>query len=478
MSKFNKENSMSTTNKCGYAAYKMEDKLRLVTMVLTTMFNEQKYYGDNSTELVKLAETIAQIDAHFISNLAVYARREMNLRSVSHVLTSIIAKHGRAFTGRTVSGVVLRADDITEILACYLNMYGKPIPNALKKALAHSMGNFDEYQFAKYSGNNKSIKFKDVLRLTHPVPNTAKLDELFGKIINDTLEIPYTWEVELSTRGNTKEVWEELIDSGKVGYMALLRNLRNIINVHPDNIDKVYSILSDPEKVRRSRQLPFRFYSAYRVVKNMGCSNKVIDVLEDAVSASCDNIEKIHGKTLIAIDVSGSMSSTISGNSDVRCCDIASIIAAIANKICDESIIYTFDTRLFQKTCSSRSGILQSADSFITYGGGTDISLPFRQILNNNINVDRVILLSDNEINSGRYGGYKHICQSIVNQYRERVNPNLWVHAIDMQGYGTQQFIGNKTNIIAGWNEKVLQFINMSERGFDTMLSAIESYDQ
>ena len=91
MSKFNNNVTMKTTNKSGHVAYKMQDKEKLVSMVLTTMFGEPKFYGDNSSELVKLAEEICQYDPEFVSRLAVYARNVFNMRSVSHVLTCIVA---------------------------------------------------------------------------------------------------------------------------------------------------------------------------------------------------------------------------------------------------------------------------------------------------------------------------------------------------------------------------------------------------
>lgn len=472
MSKFNQstQGANKTVNKSGHVAYKMENKLKLVTMVLTTMFGEPMYYGDNSNELVKLAK---ETDMQFVSKLAIYARKEFHMRSVSHVLTAIIANQGKEYTRHTVNGVVERVDDITEILACYIGMYGKPIPNALKKALADAMQRFNEYQFAKYNGGNKAVKLRDVLRITHAKPKDKAQEELFGKIINDTLETPYTWETELSSKGNTTEVWEQLIESGKVGYMALLRNLRNIVQAQPKNIDIVLNTLKDKEQVLKSKQLPFRFYSAYKALSNVGTS-KIFDTLEIAIRHSVENIEKINGKTLIAIDVSGSMQNPVSAKSDVYCSDIACLMASMANYICDDTIVLSFDTRLNKVNISSVGGIIQNAKSINVNGGGTDITLPIRYLLQEKIKVDRLIMFSDNEINSG-YRGYQRTCQSYADLYRREINPDFWVHAVDLQGYGTQQFIGAKTNIIAGWSEKMLEFISLSEIGIDNIVNRIEN---
>lgn len=98
--------------------------------------------------------------------------------------------------------------------------------------------------------------------------------------------------------------------------------------------------------------------------------------------------------------------------------------------------------------------------------------MPIYHLLDNKIFVDRIIILSDNEINYG----YDRVCQDLINQYRKQVNPNVWVHAIDLLGYGTQQFKGDKVNIIAGWNEKILEFIPNVENGLSNIKDKIEEY--
>ena len=478
MSKFNTTNTRKTVNRSGNAAYSMTTQERLVSMVLTTFFNEKKFYGDNSKELVELAEAIALIDPRFVANLAVYARKEMHLRSVSHVLTCVVAHTvpSKLFIHYTVDGVVERADDITEILACYISMYGKPVPNGLKKALGDAMNRTNEFAFSKYNTPGKAVSFKDVLRICHPKPATDKASKVFNEILTDTLPVAKRWETELSARGNNKEVWEDLIAENRLGYMAMLRNLRNIINAGPDNIDRVYKKLSNKDEVLKSKQLPFRFLSAYSNLPT-GATSRVRDVLEDACEYSIANLPKIPGKTVIAIDVSGSMVSCISSKSDILCSHIAMMLGLMANKMCEEAIVYTFDTKLQVLNVSHRSGILQTTASSSSWGGGTDLTLPIKRMIYDKIEADRLIMLSDNEINSGWSGGFKKTCQSLADEYRRKINPDLWVHAIDLQGYGTQQFIGDKTNIIAGWSERVLEFITLVEQGMASQVATIENYN-
>ena len=480
MSKFNQTAIIKTTNKSGHAAYSMTAKSKLVTQVLTSFFNEDKFYFDNSAEMQTTIKEVIKQDAEFVSRLAVYARRVFNMRSVSHVLTAYLAHEpeGKQYVRQTVNGVSLRGDDVTEIMSFYLTTFGKPIPNSLKMGINDVLMGFDEYTLAKYKGENKAVKMRDLLCLCRPTPKNSEQSELFKKCLENCLETPLTWESELSANGNNAETWEKLIGSGKVGYMALLRNLRNIIKANPSNIQKVYDIIQDPERVRKSKQLPFRFYSAYKAVADIAGS-KTFDVLENALESSVDSMPKLPGTTVIAVDVSGSMSSPVSEKSEVRCYEIAMLLGLLANRICDNSIFYIFNNNIEKIAVSSRCSILENVKNTICCGG-TDMSLPFLKMIDDKIQADRIIILSDNMNNNNNCNSWlswlSKPTQHYADEYRKITGNDIWVHGVDLQGYGTQQFHGAKTNIIAGWSEKVLDFINLAEQGEGTLEKIISEY--
>ncbi|WP_326513919.1 TROVE domain-containing protein [Clostridium intestinale] len=474
MSKFNRNLNKLTKNNEGHIAYEMSLIDRLIIQVLTGFFGEDKFYLNNSSQIIKDIREVCIINPSFIANLAIYARKEMHLRSISHVLVAELAKSssGKKYARETIYRVIERVDDMSEILAYYLNEFGKPIPNSMKKAIAEKLLTFDEYSIAKYKGD-KELKIKDILCLVHPTPRDEEQSNMFKRILEGTLKTPITWQTKLSTQGNTKESWEELIENNNLGYMALLRNLRNIIKSNPKNIEKVYEILSDKDRVLKSKQLPFRFYTAFSTLykENLGTS-KLYDALETAIKHSTNNISKLKGKTFISADVSGSMTMPISAKSEITSANIAVLMMAISNYICEETITSTFDTVFNLKPMATNNGIISNALSIPVTGGGTDITLPIRYLLQKKIYVDRIILLSDNEINYG----YKETCQSYIEKYKRTINPNVWVHGIDMQGYGTQQFCGNKVNIVSGWNEKMIEFISTVEEGVGDLRSKIENY--
>ena len=491
MAKFNQKNTNKTVNREGFPAYKMKDKEQLLTAVLTTMFGEPKFYGSTDGDIFVLSTVIAEEDPEFLCKLACYARNEFNMRSVSHVLACIISHDAREYTRATIRNIIVRPDDITEIMACYLQMYGKPFPNALKKEIAVQIQRFNEYSLSKYDSRHMSMKFRDVLRITHPTPKNKETEELFRKVLDDALETPYTWETELSEKGNTKEVWEELIASGKVGYMALLRNMRNIIKSGAD-IAPVLEVIADEERVKKSRQLPFRFYSAYKMLEDEGLMTPEIhQALEKALTYSVQNLETIPGRTLIAVDVSGSMGCCISNKSTVRCSEIAALLGAMASRLCEDATVCYFDYDGGWSCLPEKKGymikhygkydsILEICRNSDFNGGGTQMELPMLYVLNEDKTArirpfDRVIYFSDNMCNYSS-GGLMTV-QGHVDKYRALYNPDFWVHGVDLQGYGTQQFCGKRFNLIAGWSEKVLDFILLAELGIDSLVQTIEKYE-
>lgn len=479
MSKFNniivRKNKLTINNE-GHIAYKMKLKELVVVEALSSFFGELKFYNDNTNDIIQNVRKMIEIEPDFIANLAIYSRCVMNLRSISHMLVAELAhsNNGKKYVREVTKEIVTRPDDMTEILSYYINTFGKPIPNSLKKGIADSFIRFDEYSLAKYNSAYSQLKLKDILCLVHPKAKDEKQSDMFKRLIEGKLEKPLTWQTKLSTIGNTKEAWEELIASDKVGYMAILRNLRNILKCNPSNIDKVYEILSNEDRVLKSKQLPFRFYSAYNTLcrEGMGTS-KIYSVLEDAIKYSTSNIDKISGRTFIAADVSGSMTMPISSRSEVTSADIAVVMMAIANYICEEAITGTFSDTFELYPMSSSGGIIANAKSVPITGLGTNMIAPLRYLIDNYIYVDRIIILSDNEAGYS----YKGICQQYVDEYRCKVNPDVWVHAIDMNGYGTQQFWGGNVNIISGWSENIFKFISsVEDSGKKKMLNEIENY--
>lgn len=479
-------------NHQGAKAFALTPELELYTAVATAGLDNQ-FYEKATDKLQRLRDLITKNDPEFVAKLAVYAREKMNLRSVPLVLTVELAKQatGNPVVGKLAGRVIQRADEITELLAYYalandrtgikkLNKLSKQ----LQKGLVQAFNKFDEYQFAKYNRAG-AVTLKDALFLVHPKAKDEAQQELFNKIVGNQLQVPYTWEVELSALGQQKfdtvelkkaavtAKWEELIYSNKLGYMALLRNLRNILeaNVSGDAIKKVCAYLGDAGAVAKSKQLPFRFLAAYRELKNVnnGHVGTVLSALEMAVKHSAANIAGYHADTavVIAADVSGSMQQAVSAKSKVLYYDIGLMLAMLLQSRCENVVSGIFgDT--WKVVNVPKQNILANVDAFYgregEVGYSTNGHLVVKDLLYRKRVVDKVMMFTDCQLWNSNSG--KESISGLWAQYK-KIAPQAKLYLFDLAGYGktplnVQQ---NDVHLIAGWSDKIFDVLQAIEDG-------------
>lgn len=349
-------------------AYTMSSEMELYTAVLTASISD-KFYESAATRSGRIAELVAACDPVFVAKLAVYAREVMNLRRVPLVLIVELSRihHGDDLVSRTIFHCVRRPDEITALMDIYQqrNDHGfsqhiyRRLSSQIKKGLKEAFNRFDEYQFAKYKNAGEGLSLRDALFLVHPSPDTTEQQAVFDKIASDTLAVPYTWETELSALGQRglsesefaeakKSLWEDLIVSGKVGYMALLRNLRNILlaGVDEEHLDIVCDRLSSEHEVLTSKQLPFRSLSAYLTLKEGFLDSQDEDILrrltkvecslEKAAQIACSNVKGFEEdmSVLLACDTSGSMFNKVGHKGSVAMYDIGILLSMMLKKHC------------------------------------------------------------------------------------------------------------------------------------------------
>ena len=476
------KNVTKTINKEGALAYTPSDKVKLYLMCASQLMKEDKFYGDTTSETIQLAKKILKSDPEYVLKLAVFLRNDLYLRSVPIALLVEAANcpEAKTYIRKYADYIIARADELTEVVSYQLKNYKKPIPKQLKLALANAFHRFDEYQFAKYDKDGE-VKLRDVLRLVHPTPLDSNEDILFGKINSRKLDVPETWETYISSKGSTKENWEYI--AKKMPIFATIRNLNNFLKkeVEPE----VYlARFADEESILRSKMYPFRFYSAYKVVKGNESKNtsQVMDALDDAVECSVKNIPHLKGTTMLVTDHSGSMSTNLSDKSKMSYKEVADVMMALSNKICDKSICGAFgDT--FEIAQLSKRNIIQNADNIseIDVGMSTNGFKIIEYMISKNLNVDRLIIFTDCQLwNSDDYNSYNNPnqdFQKLWHQYLKNINPNTKLYLVDLAGYGTTVFPEGEKNVvcIAGWNEKIIDFISMVETDPTTMISKIEN---
>jgi 60 kDa SS-A/Ro ribonucleoprotein len=474
-----------TTNYEGGEAYTMDDKATLMTRVACCLMGEPKFYesaGKADEELISLTHKVAHHEPAFVLKLAAYARNEMHLRSVPVALIVEYANAGVSLpdSRRYVGAVCQRADDMTEMIAYQLarnriHTREAKLPQFIEKGIAEAFPKFSEYQLAKYNRDGM-VKLRDVMFLCHPKPRDEKQATTFKRLIDGTLAPPETWEVELSKAdGRSRyEKWTAIIP--KMGYMATLRNLRNMLEAGVD-MEPVWNRLGDSMEVLNSKQMPFRFWSAYNEVSRINTAanpediGPTLQVINRALDHSICNVPHLPGTSLIAADVSGSMTGAhISKRSTVTCADVATLFAAMANKICEKSIVGEFDTTWRLVNLNPNAELLENKEKFSKNGGATYGHKIYEWLNGTHKHVDRILLFSDMQL----YGGS---VRAEHTKYVRDVNPNVHLYSVHLNGYDTAAFPPHTKNIslIAGWSDNIFKFIDARENG-STMLNAIEHY--
>lgn len=462
MSKFNSKNEgvqPTEVNEMGEKAFKLDAKEELVSTCMTT-FLQGEYYENESQKTRRIIEKLQEVDPLFAAKLALYVRKEGNLRSVSHLIASTIAERasGTDWIKRFYDKVVIRPDDMSEILACYGARNGmnlkrvRKIPNSMKKGFKTALERMDAYQIDKYKMNNRAISMIDLVNIFKPKGNkkNAKAFEYLmnGKSLSSLysskiLEKEISKVGQVASSNEEKDVLKEeaitavLDNIGGMPIMNLLRNLRNIILYAPNQVDEACRQLRIENKILNSKLLPFRFATAYSEIEKMKYKSvssestitfeseknkqsefetlkkKVLDAIEDALQISCKNIPKLEGNTCILVDHSGSVRGDRGGDSRVSAFSqttrsmIGNLFGTMMAYAQDDVYIGLFGDELINVPIDRSKKMLdfnkESHDLGAKCGGATEqgIYTFFRNAIQEQKKIDNIIIFSDCQIGSG-----------------------------------------------------------------------------
>lgn len=474
-------------NKAGGVAIELPFKEQLVSLALTS-FMKDKYYETADETEARLRELVAK-DPYFAAQVALYARRDVGMRSVTHVIATEVVKQvkGEAWTRAFVSKVVDRVDDMTEILALYILRNGRQgIPNSLKRGLASAFPRFDTYQLSKYRGEKKEVSLVDVVNLVHPKP-TEKNKDALNALVNGTLRSENTWEVKVSAAGQKaktveekkeakEEAWSSLVASGKLGYLALLRNLRNLETLDAVTLKIALEQLVDPAQIKKSRTFPFQFATAYEHVG----SRQVRTALSKAAEISLSNIPEFDGPSLVVVDHSGSMGDGFSSPKFIG--DLFGVALWKKNPQAD---IIAFGRDAQYVKLDDDSGLFANAEKAgrVDVGHSTNLSAAFKIAKKP---YSRVIIFSDmqtwvnNDVPESDYSYYYEGTNATkaFKAYCAKYDVNPYVYIFDLAGYGNTQDLASrqegKVINLSGFSSKVFDVIDKSEINPRALVEEIE----
>lgn len=459
----------TATNLAGGQAYKESPELELISIMLTSFMKDQFYRSADET-LVRLRELIAALpDKRFAAKAALYARKEFGMRSITHVVAGELAKtvKGETWTKHFYNQIVYRPDDASEIMAYYGHAYGAPFPNSLKKGLALALSRFTPYEVAKYRGEGKDVSLVDIVNITHP-----KHTDAIGALVKGDLKSTETWESKLTAAGQNAEndeekedmksaAWRELLLENKLGYFALLRNLRNIFTQAPDMVDEACKQLVNEERIKKSLVLPFRFTKAMEMVGSL--DRRIQDALSQAMEISLSNVPPFAGSSLVVVDTSGSMTG--------QPIEIASLFAAAIFKANPGADLMQFSDCAEYMTPNGNDSLSTLAEGIRrrAHGGGTNFNAIFEAA---NKRYDRVFILSDMQ----GWVGY-HTPKAAFAEYKRRHGADPSIYSFDLAGHGTLQFPENKVFAFAGFSEKVFDLVRLFEEDRNALVNKIKSIE-
>lgn len=402
--------------------------------VMANMLFEDSFYESGIDASLRMQELIKKVTFEQAAEIAIDAREKMKLRHVPLFLTrELLRSHSGRKVGDLIYRVIQRPDELGELLSLYWKENAKaPIPSQMKIGLARALKKFNEYQLAKWNKDG-AVKLRDVLFLSHAKPDNEAQEILFKKLAQNELETPDTWEVALSGGADKKQVFERLISENKLGAMALLRNLRGMLEAGVDE-DIIRKGLS---KMKTERVLPFRFISAARYAPRLE------DSLEDAMFKCLADMPKLPGKTALLIDHSGSMGGLISSKSEITRFDAAAALAMILRETAERVRVFTFSNRMIE-VAPRRGFALVSAVKEVVNPVSTMLGAAVRGVYEVYPECDRIIVITDEQSQDRppHPQGYGYIIN--VAGYRNGIGYGPWI-------------------TIDGWSENIIEYIRQNE---------------
>ncbi len=501
----------------GGTGYLRDARSELFLLAVTNMVGQDTFYehgGQRDDQFTALVRQLAVEDPEWTAGLLGWLRRDGNMRTAALVgaaeftrarLDAKAPGHSR----QVIASVLQRADEPGELLAYWTSRYGRAIPKPMKRGIEDAVGHlYNERALLKYDTDSKGYRFGDVIELVHPTPAALWQGDLFehaidrrhnrDKPIPESLQLLHTraeiakWDVQkrrallkrpdaadfLRHAGMTwealagwlqgpmdKAAWEAIIPS--MGYMALLRNLRNFdeAGVSDEVADAVVRRLADPEQVARSRQLPMRFYSAYRAAPSLRWGH----ALEKALTASLANIPELTGRTLVLVDTSSSMHDSFSRDGTLMRWDAAALFGIALGQRCADADVVSFSSARYymgdRPGAKTKAFPLQRGESLLRavgrwkdggwfLGGGTDTALALRQEFRDH---NRVVIVTDEQAGHD----YSEVTRAIP--------AGVPMYTWNLAGYqaGHAPSGGRNRHTFGGLTDQAFRMIPLLERGRD-----------
>ncbi len=451
-------------------AYAFSPRHQLAQLAATGCLS-QTFYANAEDQLDTVTALAQGVDAAFVAKTAIYARESGYMKDMPALLAAGLAVRDMALLGQVFPRVV----DNGKMLRNFVQILRsgavgrKSLGTRPKKLVQHWLLTATEKQLLNAAvGNTPSLA--DVVKMVHPKPaeawRAAWFAWLIGKPVDEAALPPITQAFERFKRESAQGVAGDVPDVpfqmltalelsaaqwaqiARTGSWQMVRQNLNTFARHgmfdiPGMTEVVAAKLSDPQAVAKARVLPYQLMAAFKVTGE-AVPQVVRDALQDAMEVALNNVPSFEGRVVVCPDVSGSMSSAVTGHrgsatSSVRCIDVAALVAAAVLRKNPRARVLPFEQDVVKLSLNARDSVMTNAQALAKIGGGgTNCSAPLALLNRERASVDLVILVSDNEswVDANRRGATQTLREWEVLKQR---NPKARLVCIDIQPTVTTQ---------------------------------------
>ncbi len=474
-----------TVNDAGGLAYRRDPRAALALYAATGCLNNT-FYSDAQAQLQQLLALTAQVEPRFIARTAVYARQAAHMKDMPALLLAVLSLRdpvafAAAFPRVIDNGRQLR----TFVQIMRSGQVGRRSLGSLPKRQVREWIQQATVETLLRAAIGQQPSLADLIRMVHPKPADAERKALYAWIVGrpyDEAQLPALVRAYeafkreprglppalpfqyFSTLPLDAAQWSALAEASS--WQTLRMNLntfaRHGVFDDPARVQRIAGRLRDPQQVRRSRVLPYQLLMAY--LAGDGLPQPILQALQDAMEIATGSAPALPGRVVVAVDVSGSMQSPVTGyrkgaSTRVRCVDVAALIAACVLRGQPEATVLPFDTEVRPVRLNPRDSVMTLARQLAINGGGTSVSAPLCWLNVQRQPVDLVVMVSDNESWRDTRAGNQTATMLQWDAIKRRC-PQARLVCIDLQPVASSQTVQREDVLhIGGFSDAVFDLL-------------------
>lgn len=501
-----------TLNQAGGVAYDLGAKGALAQYACTGTLNGT-YYATAQDQLKVVLELAKKCDSKYVSQVAIYSRNSAFMKDMPALLLAVLFSRPDADSVRLFKTTFPVVVDNAKMLRTFVQMVRSGVTG--RKSLGTAGKKVISQWFAKHSpaslfrsniGTSPSLV--DVIKLAHPpsgmdpervatfdyllarkeqpfkeaLPDIIKEFEMFkAESKTVTLRVPKVPFQMLTSLNLSTKQWTEVALNGGWHFIRMNLNTfaRHGVLKDEQTVATLAEKLRDPASIANAKVFPYQLLMAYLATKDSSDIPMSLKLaLQDAMEVATKNVPPLKGSVFVCPDVSGSMSSAITGSrlgatSKMTCIQVAALISAAILRTSPSATVLPFDTQVrLQKDINPRDSVVTNATKLSSFqGGGTDVSSCLQYILDHKSTVDTIIIVSDNEswLSSGSWFRNTSKSEATWQQIKAK-NPGCKLVCIDLTPNATTQVPNEKNSVlnIGGFSDTVFSVIDSFVSGTDT----------